>query len=219
MTATGWRVSGRFYHLVAQLVRIYCNYKQLRDKIIRDQIIVGLRNSALSKKLQLESELTLEKAITLARNRKSVRKQQPLLRGNATANVDAVSKQRRLKTQQLQKPKSYGNSTCSRCGKPSHRGKEQCPAKKPICRKCQKCGHFQSVCQSSQSVKTVTKDDENSDDSSDHDDEVDYDRFIGTIEESDTLQVPTVTAGSDPWKVTVTLNSQPLEFTLTQELM
>jgi len=52
----------------------------------------------------------------------------------------------------------------------------------------------------------------NSDDSSDYDDEVDYDQFIGTIEESDTLQVPTVTAGSDPWKVTVTLNSQPLEF-------
>ena len=190
----------------------YCNYGQLRDEMIRDRNVVGLRDSALSKKLQLESELAREKAITLVRNRESARKQQPLLRGDTTANIDAVSKQRRAKTQQTQKPKSYGNSTCSRCGKPSHCGKEQCPAKKAICRKCQKHEHFQSVCRSSQSVKTVTEDDENSDDSSDHDDEVDYDRFIGTIEESDTLQVPTVTARSDPWKVTVTLNSQPLEF-------
>ena len=84
--------------------------------MIRDRIVVGLRDSALSEKLQLESELTLEKAITLAHNRESVRKQQPLLRGDTTANIDAVSKQRRAKPQQPQKPKSYGNSTCSRCG-------------------------------------------------------------------------------------------------------
>jgi len=32
------------------------------------------------------------------------------------------------------------------------------------------------------------------------------------IEESDTLQVPTFISGSDPWKVTVSLNIQPIEF-------
>ena len=75
----------------------YCNYGQLRDEMIRDRIVVGLRDSALSEKLQLESELTLEKANTLAHNRESVRKQQLLLRGDTTANIDAVSKQRRAK--------------------------------------------------------------------------------------------------------------------------
>jgi len=39
-----------------------------------------------------------------------------------------------------------------------------------------------------------------------------YERFIGTTQESDTLQVPTVTSGSDPWKITVSLYTQPIEF-------
>lgn len=36
--------------------------------------------------------------------------------------------------------------------------------------------------------------------------QLDYDQFIGNIEEPDTLQVPTITEGSDPWNITVTLN-------------
>ena len=42
----------------------HCNYGQLREEMIRDRIVVGLCDSALSEKLQLESDLTLEKAIT-----------------------------------------------------------------------------------------------------------------------------------------------------------
>jgi len=43
----------------------YCNYRQLREEMIQDQIVIGLRDSALSEKLHQESELTLGKAITL----------------------------------------------------------------------------------------------------------------------------------------------------------
>ena len=35
----------------------------LHDKMIRDRLVVGLRDANLSEKLQLDSELTLEKAI------------------------------------------------------------------------------------------------------------------------------------------------------------
>jgi len=52
------------------------------------------------------------------------------------------------------------------------------------------------VCRSSKAIKVVANDDEDTDDSIES--EVTYDRFMGTIEESDTLQVPTVTSGSDP---------------------
>ena len=190
----------------------YCNYGQLRDKMIRDRIVIGLRDSALSEKLQLESELTLEKAITLARNRESIRKQQPVVRADTSSNIDAVgfsSKHKSAKTHKSQKSNFVDKSKCSRCGKPNHLGKEQCPAKTATCRKCHKRGHFQTVCRSTKSVKTITND-EDTDDSAD--DELTYDRFIGTIEESDTLEVPTVTAGSDPWKITVSLNALPIEF-------
>ena len=60
-------------------------------------------------------------------------------------------------------------------------------------------------------VKEVAKDDEDNADSSAND-EITFDWFIGTIAESDTLEVLTVVAGSDPWTVTVSLNTQPVEF-------
>ena len=38
----------------------------IRNEIIRDRIIVGIHNAQLSEKLQMDSELTLEEAITQA---------------------------------------------------------------------------------------------------------------------------------------------------------
>ena len=183
----------------------HCNYGQLREEMIRDRIVIGLCDSALSEKLQLESDLTLEKAITLARNREAVRKQQPVVRADTSSNIDTINYSSKRKGTKAHK------SRCLRCGKPNHFGKEQCPAKTATCRKCHKRGHFQTVCRSAKSVEAVATDDDDNANSS-ADDEMTFDRFIGTIGESDTLEVPTVVAGSDPWTVTVSLNTQTVEF-------
>ena len=53
----------------------HCMYGELRDEMIQDRIVVGLLDTALSEKLQLDPELTLEKAMTTARQREMVRKQ------------------------------------------------------------------------------------------------------------------------------------------------
>ena len=63
---------------------------------------MGLRDAALSEKLQMDPGLTLEKAVTSARRKEAVRKQQPLLRGDTKEtkplsedplpNVDVVKK-------------------------------------------------------------------------------------------------------------------------------
>ena len=41
----------------------YCEFGTLRDDLIRDRIVVGIKDMKLSKQLQLDSKLTLEKAI------------------------------------------------------------------------------------------------------------------------------------------------------------
>ena len=43
----------------------HCNYRDLHDEMIRDRIVVGLRDSNLSERLQIDPELTLDKAITM----------------------------------------------------------------------------------------------------------------------------------------------------------
>ena len=59
--------------------------------MIRDRLIVGLRDAALSEKLQMDSDLSLQTVISTARQRESVRKQQSVVRGDSQPNVDAVS--------------------------------------------------------------------------------------------------------------------------------
>ena len=48
--------------------------------MIRDRIVVSLKDASLSEKLQPDSELTLEKAIVKARQSEMVKKQQQELR-------------------------------------------------------------------------------------------------------------------------------------------
>ena len=59
----------------------HCGYGTLHDELIRDRLVVGLLNAPLSEKLQMDAELTLEKAITVVRQSEAVRKQQTVLRG------------------------------------------------------------------------------------------------------------------------------------------
>ena len=44
----------------------HCEFGTLKDQLIRDRIVVGLRNKQLSEKLQLDPDLTLEKAMVKA---------------------------------------------------------------------------------------------------------------------------------------------------------
>ena len=59
--------------------------------MIRDRIVVGLLDDALSEKLQLDSRLTLETAVTIARQSDEVHKQQTVVRQKVTdLNTDLV---------------------------------------------------------------------------------------------------------------------------------
>ena len=56
-----------------------CEYGDLHDQLIRDRIVVGLLDKKLSEKLQMDSELTLEKAVTIAKQSEAVKQQQSTL--------------------------------------------------------------------------------------------------------------------------------------------
>ena len=46
-----------------------CNYGDLKDEMIRDRLVVGIRDVSLSQQLQIDAGLTLEKAKTKIRQR------------------------------------------------------------------------------------------------------------------------------------------------------
>ena len=48
----------------------HCDFGTLKDQIIRDRIVVGLKNKQLSEKLQLDPDLMLKKAMSRAKKSK-----------------------------------------------------------------------------------------------------------------------------------------------------
>ena len=63
------------YHLVET-----CEHGDLRDDMQRDRLVVGIRDSAMSQKLQMDPELTLEKAMKSVRQSAAVKEQQGQLK-------------------------------------------------------------------------------------------------------------------------------------------
>ena len=57
-----------------------CAYGDLKDDLIRDRIVVGIHDKALSERLQLDPELTLEKAKKIVRQHEAVQEQQQILK-------------------------------------------------------------------------------------------------------------------------------------------
>ena len=122
---------------------------------------MGLKDKKLSEKLQVDSKLTLEKAVTQARQSETVKKQKGILQGTqpdpASVNVDQISKKRgkggKGKDQKDKPPKNSKpagktpETKCTRCLGTPH-SKQECPAKDSKCNKCLKKGHWAKACKS-----------------------------------------------------------------------
>ena len=99
-----------------------CSYGDLHNEMIRDRIVVGLLDDGLSEKMQLDSHLMLEKAVSMARQGEAVHKQQGIVRGTShekgeleSENLEAMNSRRNDKTKSAtQKYKSPGKTTVNR---------------------------------------------------------------------------------------------------------
>ncbi len=142
-------------HSLAEL----CDFGALQEDLIRDQIIVGIRDAKLSKSLQLDADLTLEKAITKVRQSAVVKKQQPILRGaeQPTGHVEYIHrKDREMQTAFKKKTENYA-SGCGRCGDLKKHHWKDYPARDVDSRKCHRRGHFAKKFKSSGDVNEITE--------------------------------------------------------------
>lgn len=106
----------------------HCNYGSLHDEFIRDRLV----DLGLSECLQLDKDLTLEKAISMTRQSEEVKNkpQQCALRDVYKSNT--AQRKWKFSDQKLNKTKA-GSSSCPKCGKSPFHAKQQCPAKDVNC--------------------------------------------------------------------------------------
>lgn len=104
--------------------------------------IVQYANDELRQKLLEREQLTLDDTMKIVNAYQSIRYQAS--RMTAKPANDSV-----YRLYDNAKREVKPNVRCMRCGYKLHIRKEQCPALNKTCLKCQKTGHFQSVCKSS----------------------------------------------------------------------
>ncbi|XP_046396811.1 uncharacterized protein K02A2.6-like [Ischnura elegans] len=179
----------------------------MRRELVRDRLVVGLRNAKLSEALQLDPELTLERAVTKARQAEDVHRQQTLIRSNSGEDKTVHSQARGSEVDVVRKkaPRHQKASTstaalpdqmkvsgrkCPRCGKTPQHAFARCPARQSACALCKKKGHWAAVCR----TKAVAEIDKRLPGEDDH-------FFLGSI-----------STGEEPWRVSLVIGNQEIPF-------
>ena len=127
-----------------------CNFGALKDSLIRDQVVVGIRDTKLKEKLLRDEHLTLERAITTCLASEVAKQQMKVLQGDdrEPANVSEIRsrKNRRKPAKEKYQPDKQQQRKCGRCGK-THAFKK-CPAWGQTCSKCGVKNHYSGQCRS-----------------------------------------------------------------------
>ncbi len=185
----------------------HCNFGPLKDELIRDRVVVGIRDLSLSEKLQMDSDLTLSKAVGQVKQNEMVKQQQANMRGSPS-QTDEKSEMDAVSGPVKRKPTTYNSkqqagyvtkqtenvpnmSKCSRCGKIPFHGWKECPAKDAECRNCHRRGHFAVVCRSRQQVQEVFEQQDIQEDS----------LYLGEVKDYNT-----------GWYTDITLNGENISF-------
>lgn len=182
-----------------------CEYGDLHDELLRDRLVVGIKDLALSERMQLDAKLTLAKAITMARQSEEIKRQQTDLRELSASKpaMDAMHFKRGKQNKFRPKDQAQGqkknwkpdkpvqnkaeNRACGKCGKSPSHPVSQCPAKSADCHNCGKRGHFGKVCRSNGNVHEVAED-------------------------VDELFLGVVASGEDPWMADISLRGSTVSF-------
>ena len=125
-----------------------CNYGTLEESLIRDRIVIGIRDNTTRKKLLVHSNLSLSACIDICRaNEKSAMQ----IKEINNEEVQFVGNKNRLRGGNKQ-PQFNNNSTlkkeCMFCGHVHAHKKESCPAFGKTCNKCKQQNHFEAKCES-----------------------------------------------------------------------
>ena len=128
-----------------------CRYGALTDEMIRDRIVIGVRDKATKLRLLKEEELDLNKALSVCRSNEAASKQLNFMKqeeiqtdeqvnavDSQTKRPDKRNKKRKTKDGKNGKVSKGAKKNCSRCwGTKQHR-KEECKSYGQTCHLCSK---------------------------------------------------------------------------------
>ena len=125
-----------------------CNFGDLRERLIRDRIVCGIRNKALQRSLLSESNLTLESCVQKCKTSEAAGQQVQGMSGTSQGAAQDIDRSVNMVTSRRPSRErwitGHAQRECKFCGR--IHGKRSCPAYGKTCDICQGRNHFASVC-------------------------------------------------------------------------
>ena len=139
-----------------------CDFTAVEESMIRDRIVVGIRDDSTRRKLLQIRDLTLLKAIDICKASEAAGKQMKAIAGadqvqslrsskqpEACDRLHEKSRVRRSRDDSREQGRTKSPARrCKYCDRKHELRKEACPAYGKVCRRCSRKNHFESVCQS-----------------------------------------------------------------------
>ena len=112
------------------------------DEILRDRLVLGVRDDKVRERLLRVNDLTLSKAIDIFKAAEQTNQQLKMITSGTEETVGAV----KTENKNGQELNSRKRPECLYCG--YHHANRQCPAYGQTCRKCGRKNHFKAKCRS-----------------------------------------------------------------------
>ncbi|XP_069619116.1 uncharacterized protein [Ranitomeya imitator] len=144
-----------------------CGFGEIRDSLIKDRMVCGIKDSHLKERLLREEGMTLEKCMQICRAAELTKHSLKMMAGTSENDDDKVH----AVSMKGKTGPDYPINTvhCKYCGKRHERDKTKCPAYGETCRSCGKKNHSSVVCRQGRGkqyrqLHTVTPDTDSAED-------------------------------------------------------
>ncbi|CAH8560353.1 unnamed protein product [Dicrocoelium dendriticum] len=122
-----------------------CNFCEcMKESLIRDRIVIGIRNDELTRRFLRQRNLSLEQCVDICLSEARTDQQVEHLRAEKNTELFAVSRTEG----RIPRSPDEQVTDCQFCGRRHQKKKESCPAWGRTCMKCSKKGHFARCCRS-----------------------------------------------------------------------
>ena len=164
-----------------KLLSMNCEYGELREEMICDQLVVGVYLEEVKEKLLQQPDLTIQKATEIIKATEGSKQHVKTIGSEHSLNEVQCKTQKKQVAKEQHKLKQADNSKeCTKCGR--KHTQRQCLAYGKKCLKCQKKNHFAVMCRSQRTVHALN----NSNESDSSEIETVGAHFIGSVHSSNT---------------------------------
>ena len=143
---------------VSELRRLteFCNFGDTLEVNIRDQIVLGINDEAIQKRLFSETKLTYKRAVELSQ---SLERAAENLKELKIGEQDPTAASKQQEVHKVSStPTAVGKSvSCFRCGNVGHIAPKCRVSKNVTCIQCEKTGHMQKACRGQSKQKRKPK--------------------------------------------------------------